>query len=212
MKMKLKSKSKLNLKSKMKSVKKKVKKTILLIDHNDSFTFNIVEVFRGLNQKIEVVKYTDLTIEKVRNFDKIIFSPGPMLPKDYPKTFEVLKQFYKTKQILGICLGHQLIAEFFEAVLKNLQQVKHGVEQTITIQEKSKLFKNINTSINVGLYHSWVVDAENFPSEIKITSRSTDNLIMSLEHREYPIFGIQFHPESFLTKEGKQLFQNFIDL
>jgi len=198
--------------SEMKSIKKKTEKTILLIDHNDSFTFNIVEVFRNLKQKIEVVNYVDITTEKVANFDKIIFSPGPMLPKDYPKTFEILKQFYKTKQILGICLGHQIIAEFFKSQLKNLKQVKHGVEQRIEILEKSSLFKDINSPTNVGLYHSWVVDAENFSSEIKITSRSTDNLIMSLEHKIHPIYGVQFHPESFLTKEGKQLLQNFIDL
>jgi anthranilate synthase/aminodeoxychorismate synthase-like glutamine amidotransferase len=192
----------------MKRIKKE---TILLIDHNDSFTFNIVEVFRSLNQKITVLNYSDLSIESIAKFDKIIFSPGPMLPEDYPKTLEILKQLYNTKQLLGICLGHQIIGEFFNAKLKNLQQVKHGVAQEITL-EKSDLFKNIDTSIKVGLYHSWVVATENFPSELKITSRSTDNLIMSLEHREYPVFGIQFHPESFLTKDGKQLLQNFIDL
>jgi para-aminobenzoate synthetase component 2 len=185
---------------------------IILIDHNDSFTNNIVEVFRTLKQEITVINYSDLSIKAVKNFDKIILSPGPMLPKDYPKTFTVIKKYFKEKSFLGICLGQQAICEFFNAKLQNLHQVKHGVEQEIEIQKKSKLFKDIPNIINVGLYHSWIVNDINFPKELIITSKTNDNLIMSIEHRQYSIYGIQFHPESFLTKYGKQIIKNFISL
>ena len=189
-----------------------MKNSILLIDHNDSFTYNIVETFRQLNCAITVINYDEITIEKVTKFEKIILSPGPMLPKNYTKTLTLIKTFYKTKPFLGICLGHQAICEFFNADLENLSQVRHGVEQEITINTDSKLYKNLKKKINVGLYHSWIVSKHNFPKELKITSETEDQLIMSFEHKKYPVYGIQFHPESFLTTDGNQILKNFIDL
>lgn len=184
----------------------------ILIDHNDSFTYNIAEVFRHLNYELTVLNYIDFNLEKINEFDKIILSPGPMLPKEYPKTLELIQTFYKTKSFLGICLGHQAICEFFDAKLENLNQVRHGVKQEIKIQKSSNLFKNIPSTINVGLYHSWIVNSINLPKELLITSKTTDGIIMSIEHKKYPIYGIQFHPESFLTEYGKQIIKNFIEL
>jgi len=190
----------------------KFRPKIILIDHNDSFTYNIAEVFRNLKYNLSVLNYSELSIKKVTGFDKIILSPGPMLPKNYPKTLKLIQTFYKTKSILGICLGHQAICTFFNAELKNLKQVRHGVAQKIRFLNTSRLFKNIPISINVGLYHSWIVNSKNLPKELIVTSKTNDGIIMSAQHRKYPLYGIQFHPESFLTKHGKQILKNFIDL
>jgi anthranilate synthase/aminodeoxychorismate synthase-like glutamine amidotransferase len=186
---------------------------IVLIDHKDSFTFNIVEVLRQFNNhKLSVIDYSSISLKMVEEFDKIILSPGPGLPNDYKTTFEIIKKFYKTKPILGICLGHQAIGSYFGAELQNMKHVKHGVNQQIEINSKSKLFKSIPKKITVGLYHSWVVSRKHFPKELQITSVSNDNKIMSMEHENYPLYGIQFHPESFLTEYGATILTNFIEL
>jgi anthranilate synthase/aminodeoxychorismate synthase-like glutamine amidotransferase len=190
---------------------KKVK--IALIDHNDSFTYNVVEVLRTLgNNKVSVIKYANLIIEDLLFFDKIIFSPGPCLPTDYPKTFEVIRKYYKTKSILGICLGHQVICSFFGAELYNFKEVIHGVNKKILINDNSNLFKDISKETEVGLYHSWAVSKNNFPKELQILANSEEDVIMSVKHQKYNIYGIQFHPESFLTTKGEQMLKNFIEL
>jgi anthranilate synthase/aminodeoxychorismate synthase-like glutamine amidotransferase len=186
---------------------------VLLIDHNDSFTYNIIELLRSFKElDFEIINYTELNNEKIEHFDKLIVSPGPSLPKDYVATKKIIRTYYKTKPILGICLGHQAISQVFNADLENLSQVRHGVEQQIIINNHHTLFRNINTTITVGLYHSWIVSKTNFPKELEITSLSDDGIIMSLKHKKYPIFGIQFHPESFLTKDGKTILKNFLEL
>ncbi len=190
---------------------KKVK--IALIDHNDSFTYNVVEVLRTLgNNKVSVIKYANLIIEDLLFFDKIILSPGPCLPADYPKTFEVIRKYYKTKSILGICLGHQAICSFFGAELYNFKEVIHGVNKKILINDNSNLFKDISKETEVGLYHSWAVSKNNFPKELQILANSEEDVIMSVKHQKYNIYGIQFHPESFLTTKGEQMLKNFIEL
>ncbi len=186
---------------------------ILLLDHNDSFTYNIVEVLRHFkNCDVSVIKYEDFTLSKVSSFDKIILSPGPGLPKDYPKTIQLISDFHKTKPILGICLGHQTICTFFGANLYNFEKVIHGVSKEITIHSTFKLFQDIPSKIKVGLYHSWAVNKDNLHNDIVITATTKDNIIMSVEHEKHLLFGIQFHPESFLTPHGKQLLKNFIEL
>lgn len=186
---------------------------VLLIDHHDSFTYNIIELLRSFkNLKFEVINYADLNTEKIKQFDKLIVSPGPSLPKDYVATKKIIKTFYKTKPILGICLGHQAISQVFNAKLENLSQVRHGVEQEIIISNHQTLFKNVPVNIIVGLYHSWIVSTTDFPEELEITSLSDDGIIMSLKHKKYPVYGIQFHPESFLTKDGKTILKNFLEL
>ena len=186
---------------------------VLLLDHNDSFTFNIVEVFRHFeNCSITVINYNDIDLNQVHVFDKIILSPGPCLPENYPKTTQLIKQFYKTKSILGICLGHQAICSYFGSDLYTMDKVIHGIKKEITNTQKSQLFKDIPKKTDVGLYHSWAVKSTNLSSELKITATTKDNMIMAIEHEKYHVYGIQFHPESFLTTHGTQLLKNFIEL
>ncbi|MCF6349612.1 MAG: aminodeoxychorismate/anthranilate synthase component II [Flavobacteriaceae bacterium] len=186
---------------------------VLLIDHNDSFTYNIIELLRSFKKfDFKVINYSELNSKKIENFDKLIISPGPSLPKNYIATKKIIRTFYKTKPILGICLGHQAISQVFNASLENLSQVRHGMKQEIIISNHHTLFKNINRTITVGLYHSWIVSKINFPKKLEITSLSDDGIIMSLKHKKYPVFGIQFHPESFLTIDGKTILKNFLEL
>lgn len=186
---------------------------VILIDHNDSFTFNIVEVLRQIkNCEVQVVNYNKITIELIKGFDKIIFSPGPGLPKDYNKTIKIVDTFFRQKPILGICLGQQIICTYFGANLYNMETIIHGVKKEIHITTKSKLFKNAPIKIRVGLYHSWAVSNTKFPKDLLITSTGVDGTIMSVEHEKYPLYGIQFHPESFLTEYGIQILKNFIEL
>lgn len=184
---------------------------IALIDHNDSFTYNIVEVLRQFTNTFTVINYQNLVVADLNLFDKIILSPGPCLPKDYPKTFQIIENYYKSKPILGICLGHQAICTFFGAQLYRFDDVVHGVSKTILRQKTSKLFKNIPQKTTVGLYHSWAIDQAHFPSDLSVLAKA-DGIIMSVEHVQYPVFGIQFHPESFLTTHGALMLKNFIDL
>jgi len=184
---------------------------IALIDHNDSFTFNILELLRKIGgNNTTVISYNNLIVSELSKFDKIILSPGPCLPQDYPKTFEVIEQFYKTKPILGICLGHQAICSFFGAKLYNFKDVVHGVDTDITIKESNFIFKNVPSKTEVGLYHSWAV--KNAPNSLKILAITEGEVIMSIKHIDYPVYGIQFHPESFLTTHGELILKNFINL
>jgi anthranilate synthase/aminodeoxychorismate synthase-like glutamine amidotransferase len=186
---------------------------ILLIDHNDSFTYNIVDAFRQIqNCEIIVVNYSDVSLDLVSKFDKIILSPGPGLPKYFSKTLQIIEQFYKTKPILGICLGHQAICQFFDAQLNQKAQVVHGDRQLVTLITKDELHQNLPNIFNVGLYHSWYVNQADFPKELTITSISETNMIMSISHKNYPIFGVQYHPESFLSEFGTQIFKNFASI
>ena len=186
---------------------------ILLIDHNDSFTYNIIDLLRQFNCiSFKVISYKEIDKISICNFEKIILSPGPSVPSSYTETKELVKKYYKTKHFLGICLGHQLLSEFFGCKLHNLKQVKHGVLESIKIARDSQIYNNISKYINVGLYHSWVVSNKNFSDQLLITSLTKDNLIMSMEHKKYPIFGVQYHIESFLTEQGETIIKNFIEL
>ncbi len=184
---------------------------LILIDHNDSFTFNVVELLRKVgNNTTTVVNYNDLVVAELTKFDKIILSPGPCLPENYPKTFQVIKQFYKKKPFLGICLGQQAIASYFGAELYNFKKVVHGVDKKIEIIEHAILFNNIPNKTKVGLYHSWAV--KNVPKTLKILATTTNDVIMSIKHVDFPVYGIQFHPESFLTTHGELMLRNFVNL
>ncbi|MEE9350161.1 MAG: aminodeoxychorismate/anthranilate synthase component II [Flavobacteriaceae bacterium] len=186
---------------------------LLLIDHNDSFTYNIVEVLRHFtNCEITVTTYNNIDLNSIKNFDKIILSPGPGQPKDYPNTLKIIRDFYKTKPLLGICLGHQAICVEFGSDLYNMNDVTHGIDKEIKITDSSKLFNAIPENTTVGLYHSWAVDSKKLSTKISITATTKDNTIMSVSHKDYPLFGIQFHPESFLTTDGIKMLENFINL
>ena len=186
-------------------------KKILLLDNNDSFTWIIVDYIRSLkNTDLKVIKTNAVNVNEIKYFDKIIISPGPGLPDDFPAIFDVLEKYHTTKSILGICLGHQAICKFFAAKLINIFPVVHGQAHQIKIIKQSPLFTNLPDSFKVGLYHSWAVDFNDFPDELQITAVSENNIIMSIVSRKFPVFGIQFHPESYITEYGFNILKNFV--
>lgn len=186
---------------------------VLLLDNNDSFTYNIVEYLRKISRiDLKVQKTDTLKLNNINLFDKIIISPGPGLPKDFPVLFEVIEKYYSSKKILGICLGHQAIGQFFGAKFINISPVIHGQSHLIKIIKPSPIFNNLPKSFSVGLYHSWALASEAFPNELEITSVSEKNIIMSITAKKYAVYGIQYHPESFITQYGYDVLKNFIDL
>jgi glutamine amidotransferase of anthranilate synthase or aminodeoxychorismate synthase len=189
-----------------------MKSRILLVDNNDSFTFNLYQIISEYENCIcSVAKSSNLNIEQVNNYDKIIFSPGPGIPSDFPAMDKILEKYYRTKSILGVCLGHQAIAKHFGAGLINLTSVYHGVKSEIIITEKGEyLFNEIPSNFFGGLYHSWAVSKQNIPSELKITALSSEGFVMALSHTKFDIKGIQFHPESYMTEYGKELIFNWL--
>ncbi|MFQ5584528.1 MAG: anthranilate synthase component II, partial [Calditrichia bacterium] len=187
---------------------KKIK--IALLDNNDSFTYNIVDYLRRIeNIDFKVIKTNETGVNEVEPFDKIIISPGPGLPGDFPEIFDILEKYHTCKHILGICLGCQAIGNFFGAKLINIFPVVHG--QTVQIKriKQSPIFKNLPASFPVGLYHSWAIDLQDFPAEMEITALSENDIIMSIASKKYSVWGIQFHPESYLTEYGFEILNNF---
>ncbi|MEW6195034.1 MAG: aminodeoxychorismate/anthranilate synthase component II [Bacteroidota bacterium] len=185
---------------------------LLVVDNYDSFTFNLVQIIEqsGLC-KYHVKKSDQLGINTVKEYDKIIFSPGPGIPYDNPIMGEIVKKFSLSKSILGICLGFQAIAEVFGGKLVNMNKPAHGIKKEITITDQTDyLFDGLPKNFSVGLYHSWEVSAENFPDELKITSISGDKKIMSLSHKTFDVRGVQFHPESIMTPLGKNILCNWL--
>ena len=188
------------------------KQKILLLDNYDSFTFNIAQLLDNLNIYYEVIKNDKLELKSAEKYDKIILGPGPGLPSDAGRMNDIIKKYHKNIPILGICLGMQAIAEFFGAKLINLETVFHGIRKKIFVNKASILFKNLKKIQYVGLYHSWAVSEKNFPDELVITSVSEDNIIMSIEHKKFKIYGVQFHPESYITDNGLQIVKNFCEI
>jgi len=186
---------------------------VLLLDNNDSFTYNIVDYVRKMSKiNLKIQKTCDLKINDIKKFDKIIISPGPGLPNDFPILFDVIEKYYSSKKILGICLGHQAIGQFFSAKFVNISPVIHGQSHQIKIIKQSPIFNNLPESFKVGLYHSWALDSEVFPNELEISAVSEKNIVMSLAAKKYAVYGIQFHPESFITQYGYEVLKNFVEL
>ena len=183
---------------------------VFLIDNNDSFTYNLKHYIDQFASEVVVFRDTEISLDSIEQFDKIILSPGPGLPYEHSVLKQVLSRYYKQKPILGICLGQQAIAEFFNANLENLTTVKHGVTSILKHFNNCKLFKDIPESFKVGHYHSWVVSKINFPQELRITSENEEGIITSLNHKKYDITAVQFHPESILTENGFQLIKNWV--
>jgi anthranilate synthase component 2 len=184
---------------------------VLLIDNYDSFTFNIVEMLRQLNvTDLSIVKNNEITAEQASHFDKIIISPGPATPQESGNIVEIIVQLSPTKSILGICLGHQAIAEAFGGTLQNLARPYHGFRAQLKIKEAGYLFKNLPTEFQIGLYHSWIVEKETLPNCLEVTALSSENIIMSIKHKTFDVQGIQFHPESFMTEYGKEMIRNWL--
>jgi anthranilate synthase component II len=186
-------------------------KNILVIDNYDSFTYNLVHYLIDLNCKVTVKRNDKLTLEEVKTFDKIVLSPGPGIPDEAGLLKSIIKKYASTKSILGVCLGQQAICEVFGGKIINLDTVYHGVSTKINIiVNDESLFNGLNKTIEVGRYHSWVVD-ENLPSALETTSFDENGQVMSLRHKIYDVKGVQFHPESVLTPKGKQILENWIN-
>ncbi|WP_432670151.1 anthranilate synthase component II [Flavobacterium sp. SM2513] len=186
-------------------------KKIVIIDNYDSFTFNLAHYFEALNCEVSVFRNDEFDLDELRFFDKIVLSPGPGLPSEAGLLKKVIETYATTKSILGICLGQQAIAEVFGGKLKQLKEVKHGVHTFIkTTVSDEVLFQNLPEILQVGRYHSWVVNV-NLPSVLEATSEDDEGEIMSLRHRTLDVKGVQFHPESILTLNGKTMLNNWID-
>lgn len=183
---------------------------VFILDNYDSFTYNLSHYVESLDVEVCVKLNDQFELSEIEVFDKIILSPGPGLPKDAGKLMEVILKYHSTKPILGVCLGMQAIGEFFGEKLINLDTVKHGVQESIHFLKPSPIFQDINSPQLVGLYHSWAIESFENNSNIEITSKSEFDVTMSIQHKTLPIFGVQFHPESILTPEGKKLIENFI--
>lgn len=187
-------------------------KKVLVIDNYDSFTYNLVHYLEEMNQSVTVFRNDDFDIAEVRNFDKIVLSPGPGIPDEAGLLKEVIKQYAETKSILGVCLGQQAIAEVFGGTLLNLDRVFHGVATKIeVVVEDEILFKNLDMHFDVGRYHSWIVENP-LPAVLQITSIDDNGQIMSLRHRKFDVRGVQFHPESVLTPNGKEILSNWLSV
>lgn len=189
-----------------------MKKQVLVIDNYDSFVYNLVHYLEDLDCEVTVKRNDQLRLEEVAAFDKILLSPGPGIPEEAGLLLEIIKTYAPTKSMFGVCLGQQAIGEVFGGTLINLDQVFHGVATSakqLVVDEP--LFKDIPTEFEIGRYHSWVVAPENFPEALEITSVDVNGQIMSLRHKEYDVRGVQFHPESVLTPEGKAMIKNWVN-
>lgn len=184
---------------------------ILVLDNYDSFTYNLVQMIEQIvNEKIDVFRNDKISLEEVDKYDKIILSPGPGIPEEAGILLDLIKKYAPTKSIFGVCLGQQAIAEAFGGTLINLSEIYHGVATESTQIKEHKIFKNLPETLEVGRYHSWAVNPENFPDELEITSVDKNGMIMSLKHKIYDIHAVQYHPESILTPKGKQILENFL--
>lgn len=183
---------------------------ILLIDNYDSFTYNLVHYLEELGAQVTVRRNDKLSLEEVEAFSHVVLSPGPGIPDEAGLLKEIIATYAATKKILGVCLGQQAIAEVFGGRLENLSEVYHGIATPIKIIDpQATLFKDLPTEVVVGRYHSWVV-SEALPESLKVTARDHKGQIMAIEHKEYPVHAVQFHPESILTPSGKKMLANWL--
>ncbi|KAF2517233.1 anthranilate synthase component II [Flavobacterium foetidum] len=185
-------------------------KKILVIDNYDSFTYNLVHYLEDLNCEVTVYRNDEFEIDEIASFEKILLSPGPGIPDEAGLLKAVIEKYSPTKSILGVCLGQQAIGEVFGGTLSNLDKVYHGVSTNVkTVVSDEILFEGLGTEFEVGRYHSWVVDS-NLPQDLEATSVDENGQIMSLRHKNYDVRGVQFHPESVLTPNGKRILENWI--
>ena len=190
--------------------------SILVFDNYDSFTYNLVHLVEKITHtKVDVYRNDKIALEKVKEYDKIILSPGPGIPEEAGLLLPLIKEYAATKSILGVCLGHQAIGEAFGGKLVNLSTVYHGVATKISVGSRerggvSPLFNGLPAEIEVGRYHSWIVSDEGFPDELEVTARDENGYIMALQHKTYDVQGVQFHPESVLTPDGEKILRNWL--
>ena len=185
---------------------------IVIIDNYDSFTYNLAHLVRELGTEVTVLRNDQFSLDQIEAYSKIILSPGPGIPSEAGLLLDVIRQYAGRKPILGVCLGHQAIGEAFGGQLENLSDVFHGVATPCHIIADDPVFSGLPADITIGRYHSWVVSKDGFPDCLEITAESDEGQIMALRHKEYNIRGIQFHPESVLTPDGKRMLQNWLFL
>lgn len=190
-----------------------MKSNLLIFDNYDSFTYNLVHAVRKLGySQVEVIRNDQIAVEEVDRFDKIILSPGPGIPSEAGILLPLIQHYASTKSILGVCLGHQAIAESFGATLENTEDVYHGISSPVHVIENDPLFNNIPNTFEAGRYHSWIVSNQALPECLRVTAISDEGIIMALRHKEYDVWGVQFHPESVLTPMGEQIILNWLKL
>jgi len=187
---------------------------VLMIDNYDSFTYNLVQYLNDvLDTHVDVVRNDQFEMEAITHYDALVLSPGPGIPSEAGLLLEVIQRYATEKPILGVCLGHQAIGEVFGGTLRNIPKVYHGIATPIELLDKeTPLFANCTLPLEVGRYHSWVVSKEGFPSCLEILAEDDEGEIMAMKHKEYPIYGVQFHPESVLTPSGKKMIENFVHI
>ena len=185
---------------------------ILVFDNYDSFTYNLVHlVEKILPIKVDVFRNDEIAIEKVKEYDKIILSPGPGIPSEAGLLLPLIKEYASSKSILGVCLGHQAIGEAFGGQLINLSKVYHGVATTCRILNgSSELFAGLPEEIEIGRYHSWIVAKDKLPGELEVTAEDENGYIMAMQHNKFDVQGVQFHPESVLTPQGEAIMKNWL--
>ncbi len=185
---------------------------IVIIDNYDSFTYNLSHLVKELGADVTVLRNDQFELPQLQAFDKIILSPGPGIPSEAGLLLDVIRTYAGSKPMLGVCLGHQAIGEVFGGKLTNLSDVFHGVATEGTQLGNDPIFDGLPRRITMGRYHSWVVDNDGFPDCLEVTAVSDEGQIMALRHRQYNIHGIQFHPESVLTPEGRTIVSNWLKL
>jgi len=182
---------------------------ILVIDNYDSFTYNLVHYLEDLDCEVVVKRNDQLMLDEVGGFDKIVLSPGPGIPDEAGLLKEIIAKYAPMKSIFGVCLGQQAIGEVFGGTIVNLEEVYHGIATKINITKADILFEGLPEEIEVGRYHSWVVDP-NLPDVLEATSFDKNGQVMSLRHKAYDVCAVQFHPESVLTPDGKKILENWL--
>ena len=184
---------------------------VVIVDNYDSFTYNLRQLIEETGADVEVVKNDAFEVDQLQQYDKIVFSPGPGLPEEAGRMKEVIGRYAGQKPMLGICLGEQAIGEVFGAKLKHIDRVMHGMQSMVKVVARDELYEGLGSEFAVGRYHSWIVDTADMPHCLEVTAVSEEGQVMSLRHREYKIWGMQFHPESILTPGGKTMIENFIN-
>lgn len=185
---------------------------ILVLDNYDSFTYNLVQyIERVVKEPIDVRRNDQISLEEISSYDKILISPGPGIPEEAGIALELIRKYGATKSILGVCLGHQAIAEAYGGSITNLSTVYHGVMgQMKQTKAGDYLFEGVPAEFDAGRYHSWIVEPDSFPSQLEVTVENDEGYIMALRHKEYDVRGVQFHPESVLTEYGGRMILNWV--
>jgi anthranilate synthase component 2 len=183
---------------------------ILMLDNYDSFTYNLVHIFEALGVQVDVFRNDKIALDDVNQYENIVLSPGPGLPHEAGILLPLIEKYAPTKKILGVCLGHQAIGEVFGGTLVNMNQVVHGKAKATKIIAEDIVFKGLPETFDTGRYHSWVIDKQSIKTPIEITAIDDDGFVMAIQHKNYNVHGVQFHPESVMTPLGKKMMENWL--